>query len=163
MILWSIILCKLKIWISYSTLEKQLPIYNLFMKSSFKILKSNTFFLRKKCFIPMKTKTYLKKMNKENSLMKIYEKWWNWSNKILENKYFLTYIQNDIIHNQIYKKNIHFMLNKFRPIKFLIKICFPFPQVKWGFIHTKMTTSIQAMLAKVNSEKLIGGSLKEVH
>jgi hypothetical protein len=26
-----------------------------------------------------------------------------------------------------------------------------------------MTTSIQAMLAKVNSEKLIGGSLKEVH
>lgn len=31
---------------------------------------------------------------------------------------FLPYIQNDIIHNQIYKKNIHFMLNKFRPIKF---------------------------------------------
>jgi hypothetical protein len=79
----------LKSGFSYSTLEKQLPIYNLFMKSSFKILKSNTFFLRKKCFIPMKTKTYLKKMNKKNSLMKIYEKWWNWSNKILENKYFL--------------------------------------------------------------------------
>ena len=81
----------------------------------------------------------------------------------MENKYFLPYhIQNDIIHNQIYKKNIHFMLNKFRPIKFWLKFVFPSPQVKWGFIHTKMTTSIQAMLAKVNSEKLIGGSLKEV-
>lgn len=46
----------LKSGFSYSTLEKELPIYNLFMKSSFEILKWNTFFLRKKCFIHMKKK-----------------------------------------------------------------------------------------------------------